>query len=109
LGTVELIIGLLTLSGLFSRRLGFVGAVLAFLTLIVTQSSRFTTPEAWVAALGDAQHGFPYLSGASRLVLKDGMMLAGALLVPADSARPCLKRSPPAGKIPIIAGGGFRR
>src|SRR6202022_537139 len=90
LGTVELSIGLLTLAGLFSRRLGFVGAVLAFLTPIVTLSFLFTTPEAWVAALGDAQHGFPYLSGAGRLVLKDVMMLAGALLVMADSARAIL-------------------
>jgi uncharacterized membrane protein YkgB len=94
LGTVELTIGLLTLAGLFSRRLGFVGAVLAFLTPIVTLSFLFTTPEVWVAALGDAQHGFPYLSGGGRLVLKDVMMLAGALLVMADSARALLKAQP---------------
>ncbi|CAB3787853.1 reactive chlorine resistance membrane protein RclC [Pararobbsia alpina] len=94
LGTVELSIGLLTLAGLFSRRLGFVGAALAFLTPIVTLSFLFTTPEAWVAALGDAQHGFPYLSGAGRLVLKDVMMLAGALLVMADGARALLKAQP---------------
>ena len=71
LGTVELIIGFLVLSGLVSVRLGFAGAVLAFLTPFVTLSFLVTTPEAWVAALGDAQHGFPYLSGAGRLVLKD--------------------------------------
>ena len=69
-------------------------ALLAFLTPIVTLSFLFTTPEAWVAALGDAQHGFPYLSGAGRLVLKDVMMLAGALLVMADSARALLKAQP---------------
>jgi reactive chlorine resistance protein C len=91
LGTVELAIGLLTLAGLFSRRLGFVGAVLAFLTPFVTLSFLFTTPEAWVAPLGDAQHGFPYLSGGGRLVLKDVMLLAGALLVMGDSARALLK------------------
>src|SRR3981081_3423187 len=90
LGTVEIIIGLLTLTGLVSRRVGFVGAVLAFLTPLVTLSFLFTTPEAWVPALGDAQHGFPYLSGAGRLVLKDIMLLAGALLVMADSARALL-------------------
>jgi uncharacterized membrane protein YkgB len=98
LGTVELTIGLLTLAGLISRRLGFVGAVLSFLTPIVTLSFLFTTPEAWVAALGDAQHGFPYLSGAGRLVLKDVMMLAGALLVMADSARALLKAQPSIGE-----------
>src|SRR3982074_2411426 len=32
LGTLEIIIGLLTLAGLVSRRVGFVGAVLSFLT-----------------------------------------------------------------------------
>jgi reactive chlorine resistance protein C len=91
LGTLEIIIGLLTLAGLVSRRVGFVGAVLSFLTPFVTLSFLFTTPEAWVAALGDAQHGFPYLSGAGRLVLKDVMILAGALLVMADSARALLE------------------
>jgi uncharacterized membrane protein YkgB len=40
---------------------------------------------------GDAQHGFPYLSGAGRLVLKDIMLLAGALWVMADSARALLE------------------
>jgi len=49
-----------------------------------------TTPEAWVPALGDAQHGFPYLSSAGRLVLKDVLLLAGAWLVMADSARALL-------------------
>ena len=91
LGTVELIIGLLTLAGVVSPRIGFAGAVLSFLTPFVTLSFLFTTPEAWVPALGDAQHGFPYLSGAGRLVLKDVMMLAGALLVMADSARALLE------------------
>jgi uncharacterized membrane protein YkgB len=91
LGTLEIIIGLLTLAGLVSGRVGFVGAVLSFLTPFVTLSFLFTTPEAWVAALGDARHGFPYLSGAGRLVLKDVMMLAGALWVMADSARAMLE------------------
>ena len=36
------------------------------------------------------QHGFPYLSGAGRLVLKDVLLLAGAWLVMADSARAVL-------------------
>jgi reactive chlorine resistance protein C len=53
-----------------------------------------TTPDAWVAALGDAQHGFPYLSGGGRLVLKDVMLLAGGLLIMADSARAFFERRP---------------
>ena len=90
LGTLELIIGFLTLGGLVSRRIGMFGAFLAFCTPFVTLSFLITTPEAWVAALGDAQHGFPYLSGAGRLVLKDVALLAGAWLVMVDTARALL-------------------
>jgi uncharacterized membrane protein YkgB len=90
LGVVEILIGLLVLSNPLSRRTGLLGGALAFVTPLVTLSFLVTTPEAWVAALGDGQHGFPYLSGAGRLVLKDVLMLAGALPVMADSARQLL-------------------
>ncbi|RRW68979.1 DUF417 domain-containing protein [Pseudomonas fluorescens] len=90
LGVVEIVIGLLVLSNPLSRRTGLLGGGLAFATPLVTLSFLVTTPEAWVAALGDGQHGFPYLSGAGRLVLKDVLMLAGALPVMADSARQLL-------------------
>lgn len=92
LGTVEMMIGLLTLAGLVSRRFGLAGAALAFLTSFVTLSFLLTTPEAWVPALGDAQHGFPYLSGAGRLVIKDVALMAGAWLVLVDSVRALLRR-----------------
>lgn len=91
LGSLELAIGALTLLGLWSARLGLVGAVLAFLTPFVTLSFLATTPEAWVPALGDAEHGFPYLSGAGRLVLKDVTLLAGAWLVLVVTARDLLR------------------
>src|SRR3979411_1476073 len=87
LGTFERVIGLLTLAGVVSPRIGFAGAVLSFLTPFVTLSFLFTTPEAWVPALGDAQHGFPYLSGAGRLVVKDALMLAGAWVIGVDAAK----------------------
>lgn len=87
LGTVELIIGGLTLIGLVSRWMGLFGALLAFATPFVTLSFLVTTPEAWVPALGDAHFGFPYLSGAGRLVLKDVAILAGAWLIIVDTAR----------------------
>lgn len=90
LGGLELVIGGLVLAGLVSRRLGLVGALLAFATPFVTLSFLVTTPEAWTPALGDAQHGFPYLSGAGRLVLKDVALLAGAWLIVADTARSLL-------------------
>jgi len=91
LGVVELLIGLLVLSNPISRRTGLLGGALAFGTPLVTLSFLITTPEAWVGALSDAQHGFPYLSGGGRLVLKDVLMLAGALPVMADSARQLLR------------------
>jgi uncharacterized membrane protein YkgB len=92
LGTLELVIGGLTLAGLVSVDLGLIGATLAFLTPFVTLSFLITTPDAWVSALGDAEHGFPYLSGAGRLVLKDGAILAGGLLLMADGAGVILRR-----------------
>ncbi|SMQ30387.1 Uncharacterized membrane protein YkgB [Pseudomonas helmanticensis] len=90
LGTVEILIGLMVLSYAFSRRMGMIGAVLAFLTPLVTLSFLITTPEAWVSNIGDAQYGFPFLSGGGRLVLKDLLMLAGAVVMIADSARKLL-------------------
>jgi reactive chlorine resistance protein C len=100
LGSVEIIIGLLTLIGVASRGLGLLGATLAFLTPFVTLSFLITTPEAWVPALGDAQHGFPYLSGAGRLAVKDVMLLAGGWLIMTDSARSLLEIGPQAASDP---------
>ncbi len=91
LGTVELTIGILVLAGFVSSWAGLAGALLAFATPFVTLSFLFTTPEAWVPALGDAEHGFPYLSGAGRLVIKDVALLAGAWLVVVDTARKLLR------------------
>jgi uncharacterized membrane protein YkgB len=75
------------LAAFVSLRIGAIGALLAFLTPFVTLSFLVTTPEAWVPALGDGNHGFPYLSGAGRLVLKDVMLLAGGFLILGDSVR----------------------
>ncbi|MCF7535107.1 reactive chlorine resistance membrane protein RclC [Pseudomonas petrae] len=102
LGTVEILIGLMVLSYAFSRRLGMLGSILAFLTPLVTLSFLFTTPEAWVPNLGDADFGFPYLSGGGRLVLKDVLMLAGGVVMIADSARALLK---PAQALNVDRGG----
>jgi uncharacterized membrane protein YkgB len=94
LGTVEILIGFLVLSYTVSRSLGMVGSILAFFTPIVTLSFIITTPEAWVSNLGDANFGFPYLSGGGRLVLKDVLMLAGSVMMIADSARQLLEARP---------------
>jgi reactive chlorine resistance protein C len=87
LGVIEWLTALLVLSYPFSKYTGLLGAFMTFGTTLITLSFLFTTPEAWVAALGDAQHGFPYLSGAGRLVLKDTMMLAGAWIIGVDAAK----------------------
>src|ERR1700754_5178843 len=90
MGVLEWLIALLVLSYPLSKKLGLLGAFLAFSTSLVTLSFLITTPEAWVSALGDAQHGFPYLSGAGRLVLKDSMMLAGSWVIGVDAAKAIL-------------------
>ncbi len=91
LGTVEVAIGLLVLAGFISVRAGAIGAVLAFITSLVTLSFLFTTPEAWVPPLGDSAHGFPFLSGAGRLVVKDVMLLAGGFILIVASAKDLLQ------------------
>ena len=91
LGTVILIIGLLTLAGIWSAKLGLIGGLLTFLMSIVTLSFLITTPEVYVSDLGGdfptPHHGFPYLSGAGRLVLKDVIMMAGGLICASDCAQ----------------------
>jgi reactive chlorine resistance protein C len=93
LGVVEWITALLVLSYPLSKKLGLLGAFMTFGTTMITLSFLITTPEAWVSALGDAQHGFPYLSGAGRLVLKDTMMMAGAWIIGVDAAKGILSDS----------------
>lgn len=99
LGIVEMTIGTLVLLNPVSAWIGLIGGFLAFATPFVTLSFLITTPEAWVQPLGDADFGFPFLSGAGRLVLKDTALLAGALLVMADSARSVLRQLQERGRI----------
>lgn len=89
LGAVILIIGIITLAGIFNDRLGVIGGLLTFGMSLVTLSFLITTPESWVPDLGGPEFGFPYLSGAGRLVIKDIIMMAGGLLCASDSARRC--------------------
>jgi uncharacterized membrane protein YkgB len=69
------------------------GSFLLILMALTTLSFLVTTPEAWVPALGDPHHGFPYLSGAGRLVVKDCIMLGAAILTMADAAKTYVRRS----------------
>ncbi|MCG9096333.1 reactive chlorine resistance membrane protein RclC [Laribacter hongkongensis] len=93
LGVVEIIFALLILSNPFSARLGFIGGLMAFLTPFITFSFLVFTPETWVHG-ADAHTGFPYLSGAGRLILKDSMMLAAGFMCMVDSARTILQQMP---------------
>ena len=95
LGTFICIIGLLTLLGIWSPKIGVVGGLLTFGMSIVTLSFLITTPEVYVPNLGGdlptPHYGFPYLSGAGRLVLKDIIMSAGGLIAASEAARRWLK------------------
>lgn len=92
LGTMICVIGILVLLGIWFPKIGFWGGVLTFGMSIVTLSFLITTPETWVPDLGGPQHGFPYLSGAGRLVLKDIIMSGAGLLAASDCARRILSK-----------------
>lgn len=70
------------------------GSFLVVTMSFVTLSFLITTPECWVPNLGDTTFGFPYLSGAGRLVIKDAIMMGAAIITMADSAKQYLQRSP---------------
>jgi uncharacterized membrane protein YkgB len=72
--------------------LSAIGSSLLILMALTTLSFLITTPEAWVPAIGDANHGFPFLSGVGRLVIKDSIMLGAAFLTMTDAAREILRR-----------------
>ena len=56
------------------------------------QHSQASATTTWFPALGDQQHGFPYLSGVGRLIIKDAIMLAAAVVTLAHAARETLRR-----------------
>lgn len=92
LGILIVSIGILTFLGIFFPRIGLVGAILVVIMTIGTLSFLVTTPECWVPDLGSGEHGFPLLTGAGRLVIKDIAIIAGALVLISDSAQRILKK-----------------
>ncbi len=92
LGVLIMGIGILTFFGFFSARAGLAGELLVIAMTLGTLSFLVTTPEAWVPDLGSGEAGFPLLSGAGRLVVKDLAILAGAVVLLSDSARRLLAR-----------------
>ncbi len=97
LGSVIVIIGLSVLLGIWFPKVGFWGGVLTAGMSITTLTFLITTPEVYVPNLGGdfptPQYGFPYLSGAGRLVIKDIIMLAGGLIIASDSAQKIISSS----------------
>lgn len=99
IGAVIVTIGTLVFLGIWFPKLGLIGGILTFGMSIVTLSFLITTPETWVANLGNPalgiaespNHGFPYLSGAGRLVIKDIIMSAGGLIVASNAAKRILE------------------
>lgn len=98
LGSVIVLYGLLLALHPILPQAAAVGGLMVFLMSFVTLSFLITTPETWVPALGAEAHGFPYLSGAGRLVVKDAIMMGASLVVMADSAKAYLARQRAAGR-----------
>ncbi len=92
LGILIMSIGVLTFLGIFWPKVGLVGATLVIIMTIGTLSFLITTPEVWVPNMGSGEYGFPLLSGAGRLVVKDTAILAGAIVVLADNAKSILNQ-----------------
>lgn len=91
LGSIIVSIGTLTLFGIWLPKIGLVGGLMTFGMSLVTLTFLITTPEVYVPNLGGdfptPNHGFPYLSGAGCLVLKDIIMMSSSLLICSDSAK----------------------
>lgn len=96
LGTVIVLIGLAVLLGIWFPKIGLIGGLLTFGMSIITLSFLVTTPEVYVPNLGGdfqtPQYGFPYLSGAGRLVIKDIIMLGAGLIIASDGAKRLLEK-----------------
>lgn len=91
-GFMIVLIAVLLAAHWFFPTLGVVGALMLVGMSFVTLSFLVTTPEVWVADKGDVTHGFPYLAVPGRLVIKDSIMLGGAVVLAVDSAQQVLQK-----------------
>jgi uncharacterized membrane protein YkgB len=92
LGSVIVAFGVMIALHTWLPQVSAVGSFLVAGMSLVTLSFLITTPECWVPALGSSEHGFPLLSGAGRLVVKDAIMMGAALVTMADSAKAYLRK-----------------
>ena len=86
LGALIILIGVMIALYPIWPAVSALGSFLAFIMSLVTLSFLVTTPETWVPPLGDTEHGFPYLSAAGRLVIKDVIMLGASIATMAQAA-----------------------
>ncbi len=91
LGAVIVAYGVMIALHPWLPRVAAVGSFLVAGMSLVTLSFLVTTPECWVPDSG-GEHGFPRLSGAGRLVVKDAIMLGAAIVTMADSAKAYLRK-----------------
>ena len=108
LGAIIVAIGLLIALGFFYPLSGVLGGLLLTGMSIVTLSFLITTPEAWVSAVGAGPHGFPYLAGPGRLVVKDAIMLGASLWSATDSARQFLRERDGEARVPDLRASSVR-
>lgn len=87
LGAFLVILGVLVALYKVAPLPSMIASILIFIMSLGTLSFLVTTPESWVPALGDPIHGFPFLSGRGRLVVKDLVILGGALVTMSESAK----------------------
>ncbi|MET3981862.1 putative membrane protein YkgB [Mucilaginibacter sp. UYP25] len=87
LGLLLIVLGLLVAIYRLAPFASMISSILILILTIGTLSFLITTPESWVPHLNDAQWGFPYLSGRGRLVIKDIVILGGAIITMSESAR----------------------
>jgi uncharacterized membrane protein YkgB len=92
LGLVIVSLGLMIGLHAWQPQIAAVGSLLVMFMALTTVSFLVTTPEAWAPALGDATHGFPYLAGPGRVVIKDAIMFGAAMVTMADSAKAYVRR-----------------
>ncbi len=92
LGSVIVAFGAMIALHPWLPRVSAIGSFLVFGMSLETLSFLLTTPECWVPPLGSPEHGFPLLSGAGRLVIKDAIMMGAAIVTMADSAKAALPK-----------------
>ena len=99
LGSMIVVLGAMIALNPWLPRISALGSFLVAGMSFTTLSFLITTPECWVPSLGSPEHGFPLLSGAGRLVVKDAIMLGAAIVTMADSAKSALRGRKPANSI----------